>query len=210
MRDRGALGFEEQQGHRLPRDDYRRDFRQSDEKITGRDSWKFERRQHFEEPGSPSWEAFRSGEWSEALRLMAEGGTTYWSEVAQEDRARGSVFHRVRVVEEPLTPYLQWELNSLRVQAECGLPIRVVGGGALKALEAAAPLPEIVVLGGRVLYEVVYTEAGVLDGGIRFADPGLIGRWEGFIKELYEDGEDIIAYVDRHVAQLPPPRPEGE
>ncbi|MFJ2177123.1 MULTISPECIES: DUF6879 family protein [unclassified Streptomyces] len=210
MRDRSVLTFEEHQGERLLLDQYRRDFRQRDETITGRDSWKFERRQHFEELGSPSWEAFRRGDWSEALRLMAENGTTYWAQVAQEDRARGSVFHRVRIVEEPLTPYLQWELNSLRVQAECGLPIRVVGGDQLKALEATAPLPEIVVLGSQVLYEVVYTEAGLLDGGIRFADSGLIGRWEGFIKELYEDGEDIISYVDRHVAHLPPPRVEGE
>ncbi|MFE3829254.1 hypothetical protein [Streptomyces sp. NPDC059092] len=85
-----------------------------------------------------------------------------------------------------------------------------LSGDKLKELEASAPLPEIVVLGNQVLYEVVHTEAGVLDGGIRFADSGLIGRWEGFIKELYEDGEDIISYVDRHVAHLPPPRREGE
>ncbi|MFI6699254.1 DUF6879 family protein [Streptomyces sp. NPDC050509] len=210
MRDRSALAFEGHQGQRLLRDDYRRDFRQRDEKITGRDSWKFERRQHFEEPGSPSWEAFQSGDWDGALRLMAEKGATHWSRVVRERGERDSVFHRVRVVEEPLTSYLQWELNSLRFQAEHGVPVRVASGDRLKALEASAPLPEIVVLGSQVLYEVVYTEAGVLDGGIRFADSGLIGRWEGFIKELYEDGEDITSYVDRHVAHLPPPRAEGE
>ncbi|MFJ2218086.1 DUF6879 family protein [Streptomyces sp. NPDC101062] len=210
MHDRNALTFEEHQGQRLLRADYGRDFQQRDEKITGRDSWKFERRQHFEELGSPSWEAFHRGDWTEALRLMAENGATYWAKVSQEDRERGSIFHRVRIVEEPLTPYLQWELNSLRIQAEYGLPIRVVSGDQLKALEATAPLPEIVVLGSQVLYEVVYTEAGLLDGAIRISDSGLIKSWESFIKELYEGGEDIISYVDRQVAHLPPPQVEME
>lgn len=57
-------------GTRLSLEDYRADFRATDSMITGRDSWKLERRQHFRQPGSASWEAFARGQWAEALRLI--------------------------------------------------------------------------------------------------------------------------------------------
>ncbi|PSK89637.1 hypothetical protein CLV63_12531 [Murinocardiopsis flavida] len=66
-------------------------------------------------------------------------------------------------------------------------------------------MPEVVVLGGRTLYEVVYTESGVLDGGIRFTDSDLAKRWESFIKDLFVAGEDVISYTDRRVVELPAP-----
>ena len=78
---------------------------------------------------------------------------------------------------------------------------------ALGSLEITGPLPEVVVVGGRVLYQVVYTEAGVLDGAIRFTDTELTNRWERFIKELYEAGEDLLPYFERRVAHLSPPQP---
>jgi hypothetical protein len=204
MSERDALALDRSLGDRLELAAYRSDFRYRDDRASGRDSWKFERRQHFQEPGSPSWEAFRRGDWQEALRLTGDR-RDQWRKVAREHRERGSVFHRVRVVEEPLTPYLQWELQALRVQGESGMPIRVVSGERLRGLEGPGELPEVVTLGGQVLYEVVYTDEGVLDGGVRFADPGTVGRWERFVKALYRDGEDIVSYVDRQVAHMPAP-----
>lgn len=111
----------------------------------------------------------------------------------------------MRVVQEPLTPYLQWELHALRVQEECGHPIRVIQAEDLGPWERFQLLPEVVVLGGRTLYEVVYTESGVLDGGIRFTDSDLAKRWESFIKDLFVAGEDVISYTDRRVVELPAP-----
>lgn len=204
MGDRDLLALDRSQGDRLELEEYRRDFRHRDEAVTGRDSWKFERRQHFQELSSPSWEAFRRGEWQESLRLTAER-RSHWQRIAQEDRERETVFHRVRVVEEPLTPYMQWELHSLRVQSESGMPVRVVDAEGLRSFEPVAPLPEVVVLGGHVLYEVLYTDEGLLHGGVRYTDAGLIARWEGFIRQLYEDGEEIASYVDRYVSHLPAP-----
>ncbi|GLF97279.1 DUF6879 family protein [Streptomyces yaizuensis] len=206
MRDDTALLLDGARGERLSRSDYQRDFRLRDAENTGQDDWKFERRQHFQEPGSPSWEAFRRGEWDEAVRLLGER-REHWAKVAREDRARGGVFHRVRVVEEPLTPYLHWELHALRVQAECGMPVRVVSGERIAAWEESGPLPEVVVLAGRVLYEVKYTEAGVLDGAVRFLGTETVQGWERFIRDLFEAGEDLPACVDRWVSALPPPRP---
>lgn len=205
MGDRDLLALDRSQGERLELEEYRRDFQLRDEAVTGRDSWKFERQQHFQELSSPSWEAFRRGEWQESLRLTGEE-LGNWQRIVQEDRARETVFHRVRIVEEPLTPYLQWELHSLRVQGESGMPVRVVDGEGLRPFERVAPLPEVVVLGGRVLYEVLYTDEGFLNGGVRYTDAELIGRWEEFIQQLYAGGEEIASYVDRYVSHLPAPK----
>jgi len=205
MHDRDALLLDAARGERLTRDAYRRDFAQRDRDVVGRSSWKFERRQHFLELSNPSWEAFRRGAWEESLALL-EGRREGLLKSVQEDLERGNPFYRVRVVQEPVTPYLQWELHSLRVQAQCGRPVRVVQAEAVSPLETAVILPEVVVLGGQTLYEVLYTAEGTLDGGVRFTDTRLAQHWEGFIQELYQEGEDVIDYVDRYVAHLPPPR----
>ncbi|OEV11610.1 DUF6879 family protein [Streptomyces nanshensis] len=201
----GGLVLDRARGVRLELAAYRQDFRIRRASVpAGRPGWKFERRQHFQERSSPSWEAFRRGDWDEALRLAAER-RSHWRSVARDDRERGAVLHRVRVVEEPLTPYMQWELHALRVQGESGRPVRVVGGEAVRALESAGPLPEVVVLGGQVLYEILYTDEGLLHGGVRYTDAGVIARWEAFVERLYEQGEDVVPYVDRAVSHLPAP-----
>lgn len=205
MHDRDALTMDAARGERLTRDAYRRDFAQRDRDVVGRSSWKFERRQHFLELSNPSWEAFRQGAWDESLALL-EGRREGLLKSVQEDLERGNPFYRVRVVQEPVTPYLQWELHSLQVQAQCGRPVRVVQAEAVSPLETPGILPEVVVLGGQTLYEVLYTAEGTLDGGVRFTDTRLAQHWEGFIQELYHEGEDVIDYVDRYVAHLPPPR----
>lgn len=205
MLDLRAPALAREQGETLTRAVYRRDFRQRDAEIRERDSWKLERRQHFEEQGSASRDALRRGEWEEALRLLQERRGDLLAS-AREDERRGHCFHRVRVVEEPLTPYLQWELHSLRLRAEYGERVHVVSAGTVAASEEVGLLPEVTVLGGRTLYQVLYTDAGVPDGAVRFTDPDLVGRWERFIRSLYETGEDVTSYFDRKVAHLPPPK----
>ncbi|MFF5114046.1 DUF6879 family protein [Streptosporangium sp. NPDC000509] len=154
MLDPGAPFPVPPQGEKLVREAYRRDFRQRDARIRNHDSWKFERRQHFEEQDSPSRDAFRRSDWDEALRLLDERRDDLLA-LTQEDERRGSFFHRVRVVETPLTPYMRWELHSLRIRAECGERIRVIGAERVEALEKTDPLPEVVILGGQTLYHVL-------------------------------------------------------
>ncbi|NLU75620.1 hypothetical protein HCC61_23665 [Streptomyces sp. HNM0575] len=205
MAETGGLALDPSLGVWLELAAYRSDFRiRRDAVPPGRPGWKFERRQHFQEQSSPSWEAFRRGEWEEALRLTRER-RSHWQRIAEEDRERGGAFHRVRVVEEPLTPYMQWELHALRVQGESGMPVRVVGGERLRPLEGSGPLPEVVVLGGQVLYEILYTDEGLLHGGVRYTDADLIARWQAFIERLYGEGEEVVTYVDRYVSHLPAP-----
>jgi hypothetical protein len=209
MADGSSLALDPRRGEQLTLASYRREFRKDDMAAVGRDSWKFERQQHFEQPESPSWQAFHRGDWPEALRLLEER-RGFWDRVAKEDMARGSVFHRVRVVEEPPAPYLQWELHSLRIQHECGMPVRIVQGREVAPFESEGPLPEIVVLGGQVLYEVRYSDSGALEGGVRYTDGSSVEAWECFTRELFEKGEDITSYMDRYAGRLPAPntRPE--
>jgi hypothetical protein len=159
------------------------------------------------EQNHPSRDALRRGDWHEALELL-ERRREQLLKMAGEDQRRGSVFHRVRVVENPLTPYVQWELHSLRIQNECGMPVRVVTAERVAALENDGLLPEVVVLGGNTLYRVLYTDKGVSDGAVRFTDSALIERWESFVRTLYAHGEDVSTYVDRCVTHLPPPHLE--
>ncbi len=203
--DLNGLELDEAQGELLPLDPYRRDFAQRQWTIAGQGSWKLERQQVFAEPGFASWEAFSRGDWAGALRLIEEE-RDYLREFSQENERRGITLFRVRIVEEPITPYLQWELHLLRLRAECGERIRVVGADRIGALEARGPLPEIITLGDETVYKILYSEEGALAGAVRFADAGITTRCRTFIEELYGLGEDLIPYFDREAAHLPPPR----
>ncbi|UCM90486.1 DUF6879 family protein [Streptomyces marincola] len=192
-------------GERLDNDAYERDFWQRYANLHGRDSWKLERGQHFVEQNSPSREALARGDWDSAIRLLdtrREG----LREEGEQDRERGTVFHRVRVVERPFTPYIQWELHSLRLNAEYGEAVHVIDAADLTDVEQGSPLPELVVIGSRTLYQVLYTDEGVLDGCIRFTDIELVAGWEHTIRVLFTAGEDLDRYFTREVAPLPPPR----
>lgn len=204
MPDAEDLRLDPARGVRLSLDDYTSDFAERESAVYDHVSWKFERRQHFEERGDPSRDALTEGRWDEALRLLAEEHDD-WLAYARRDRERNAPFRRVRVVEQPLTPYMQWELHALRVQARAGMAVRVVEVERVRALESAGRLPEVVVLGGQVLYEVLYTDDGELAGGRRFLDAEPVRRWARFVEGLYAQGEDVVAYVDRCVARLPPP-----
>lgn len=63
------------------------------------------------------------------------------------------------------------------MQAECGVPVRVVSAEAVRAWETERLLPEVVVLGEEALYEVVYSDDGVPVGAVRFTDDVLVKTW---------------------------------
>jgi hypothetical protein len=195
-------------GQQLAVAEYREDFRKMFWTITEHDFWKLERIQTFREPGDESWEAFDRGDWTTALRLIEQR-----REAFQEDGQRmakiGLTSYRVRVVAQPITAYLQWELHLLRLMGECSDRIRVVGPDTVKHLEAGGPVPEVVTLGANLTYEVLYDEASVLDGAIRFVDPEVTIRCREAIQGLYASGEDIGVFFDRAVAHLPPPPTES-
>lgn len=191
-------------GRRLGPGDYRRDFRERREAIRNGDSWKLERRQHFEEAGSPSRDALRRGDWHEAL-LLFEAERAAVRAAAREEDERGSAFHRLRVVEEPLTPYMQWELHWLALRAECGHHVRVLPARVIERSEAGGLLPELTLLDGRTLYRVLYSASGATEGAIRYTHPDVVGPWTAYLRHAYEAAEDVLAYFARVVEPLPPP-----
>lgn len=194
-------------GERLVSDDYKRDFRARRAVIQDGASWKLERLQYFEEQNSPSRDALTRGDWREALRLLAERRDS-WRAGALEDKRSRYAFHRVRIIEYPITPYVQWEMHSLVQQDELGSGhVRVVTADKVAHAEKTRQLPEIVVLDSRTLYNVIYSDSGVPMGSIRFTDEQHVNSWEQYIRSLYEIGEDIASYFAREIAPLPAPVP---
>ncbi len=200
--------LDDSSGVRLSLDDYRVEFKDLQWTIAGQQSWKLEREQRFREPGFASWEAFSRGDWDEALRLIEEE-RDFLVEFSAKNAEKGIRLFRVRVVEEPIVPYLQWELHLLHLRAQCGERIRVVTEDRVGRYEATAPLPEVVTLGDSTLYRILYNAAGELDGAVRHSDPEVVAHWTGFMRDLYATGEDLGTYFRRVVAPLPPPTVEA-
>lgn len=185
--------------------EYRSEFPGRQWLVDGCDSWKLERAQVFTEEGFPSWEAFMSGDWDSAMRLYEELRPAL-ARAADTGARHRSTFHRVRIVAEPLTPYMLWELHCFRIRVQHSEAIRIVHAHQVAPLEASRPLPELVALCGQTLYRVMYDERGVPDGAIRFTEPEVVVGHERLIKSLYEIGEDFDSYFHRAVAPLPVPR----
>lgn len=191
-------------GERMELDVYYADFEKNFWSITELGFWKLERQQVFKEPDYNSWEAFARGNWDEALQIL-ESGRADMERYHRKIDKNGFIAARVRVVEEPISAYLQWELNALRVRDECGGGVRIVGPEKVARFEASGPLPEIYTLGLNVMYQAIYDDEGVLDSVLRYVDRGLIMRCQRFIQDLYEVGEPLKNYFARCVAVLPPP-----
>ncbi|RYJ31108.1 hypothetical protein CU044_0751 [Streptomyces sp. L-9-10] len=191
-------------GDRLELDAYLEDFDQHFWRAGRAGFWKLERQQTFREPGVKSWEAFFRGEWGTALSLISEQRghyERYFRKIADH----GFGLHRVRVVEEPISPYLQWELHLLRLKEQCGEDTRVVGLDDIALLEPDGALPEIAIIGSSVLYEIVYDGEGNLAGGIRYTDSGAIAECRRIIRDLHGSGERLDSFFGRRVASLPAP-----
>lgn len=195
-------------GVRLAQAAYQQDFGERRWLADGRDSWKLERMQEYQEPGFASWEAFAEGDWERAMQLR-ENERPGLLLLSGEGLRHRSVFHRIRVIEEPISRYLQWELHFLMLRAELCERIRVVGAGQVAPFEPARPLPEFVSLCGQTLYQVLYTCDALPAGAIRFTDPGIVAGYEEFAESLYLAGEDIEPYFRREIAPLPPPSLRG-
>ena len=199
-------GLADLAGDRLSLREYRTEFSRLQWSIGGQESWKLERGQHFREPGFASWEAFARGDWGEALRLI-EGERAFLTEFSARAKEHDIDLYRLRVVEQPIDPYLQWELHLLKLRAECGELIRVATTDLIRDYETVSPLPELVTLGTSTLYHVLYDDTGELAGAVRIADQRMVAHATELSRRLYEEGEDLAAFFQRVVAPLPPPPP---
>jgi hypothetical protein len=156
---------------------------------------------------SLSWQAFARGDWETALAMIA-GRRRGFAEYYDKVKRHGFTTHRVRVVERPVTPYLQWEMHVLALRHEYGGLTRVIPAEQVASAEGGGPLPEVYTHGTTVMYEAVYDADGVLAGARRFVDTELIMTIQRFIAELYDEGEPLDSYFDREIKPLPPPAPK--
>jgi hypothetical protein len=165
---------------------------------------KLERGQNFKERGFSSWEAFATGEWDRALSLIDEKRDVYTRQFREAARLN-ILERRLRVVEFPVTPYVQWEMFVLRLRVELGDNIRVLDARKISDIEKKHPVPEVVILGDIVMYEVCYDDDGNAAGANRFADRALIRETSAGFDALYERGEDFRSFFDREIVPLAPP-----
>ncbi|MFF5306777.1 DUF6879 family protein [Streptomyces sp. NPDC013161] len=121
--------------------------------------------------------------------------------VAREPRSR-----RVRVVETPLIPYIQWELTILHTKFGYGERVNVLDATEVAGEETQSPLPELCVMGTDAVYVLDHTPANEPNGAVRHTDPATVTRARTFVQRLYAAGETLDTYFPREVAGLSAPR----
>ncbi|WP_017623965.1 DUF6879 family protein [Nocardiopsis chromatogenes] len=200
----------EARGTVLGRADYHADakaLRESPD-ITG-DVWKLERSQRFDESGDEAWEAYLAGDMSRAIAIF-EGERERLREQVARYAGLGLRMRRLRVAERPPSGYLRWEMHSHRVFVECGYEIAVLDAERIGSLERRRPLPETMVYGGRVVYQVLYDRWWAPAGAKRIDDPGLARRVADAVAALYARAEPFMDFYRREIAPGPGMGPQPE
>ncbi|GAA2205889.1 hypothetical protein GCM10009850_013470 [Nonomuraea monospora] len=177
-------------------DDFWPNFRQLDDVF-----WKLERIQSFR--GEPSWVAMVEGDWDRSLKLVNDGCVPVRERERPAKRIRR---RRIRIVEQPITPYLQWEMHLLALKVASEEQVRVLDAGEVAEIEVGRRLPELVVLGTVAMYEVTYDESGTHSGARRIDDREVISACQGELDKLFERGEELRPYYEREILPLPAPR----
>ncbi|RCG32709.1 hypothetical protein DQ384_04310 [Sphaerisporangium album] len=187
------------EGETLPVADYQDEFDRVFAAATDT-IWKLERAQDFHEGDLESWRAMTDGDWPRALALQEEFRAPLTRMYAERPE-----FRRLRVVETPVTPYLQWEVHFLALRVAAGERVRVVPAEAVREFEADGPLPELVIFSPTLCYEVLYDEIGAHTGARRLTDPETVGPCLDALARLYDQGEELMEYHTREILPLPPP-----
>ncbi|HEX6473279.1 MAG TPA: hypothetical protein VF069_29585 [Streptosporangiaceae bacterium] len=190
-------------GSALDRTAYHTALRRDTERLSS-PVWKLERSQFFSEPDDDrSWRAFVAGDWEGTLAAFENDRAVARAE-GQQYASQGSELRRLRIVECPVSPYLQWEMQWFRIIAEEGAVIRVLAAEHVRELEQTAPLPELVVT-EHALYQVRYDEGWRALGARRIDDLNVRQATLTEISRLWEKAEPFSSYFEREIAPLPPP-----
>jgi len=155
------------------------------------------------------WQAYREAETNEsqaaydcgdieaARRLLteeAEGDRRLYEDV----RRRGIEYARVRLVREPLTRYLDYELLSFRIRAEMGENIEIV------RCDPAQSLPDeqhfdLLLFDRRtaLIHDYGSDEVGFQVGGWISQDPQVVERLEDTVMDLRRRGTPLGQFLAR-------------
>lgn len=191
-------------GTKLAPDEYLEDFDREFWRDNSGVNWKLERRQEFIEANNESWEASRRNDWARSLDLL-EKRRPKLADYERKVADSGIEVRRARVVEQPISSYLLWELSSLHVRYQVGGRIRVIGPEHVEPFEAGgATLPELFLLARPIAYQVLYDEQGALAGAVKCVVPDEVEHWRAFVADLYDRGEELDAFFHREVARRLP------
>ncbi|MGP3933578.1 DUF6879 family protein [Nonomuraea sp. KM88] len=175
----------------LGADDYLDDFWPS-YRCTDDVVWKLQRVQSFDAAVTPG--PLVEGDWERSLKLAGDG------------RAGGFARRRLRIVEPCVTSYLRWEMHVLASRGASREEVRVLAAQQVADLEIDRRLPELVVLGTSVMYEVTYDALGLHSGARRIDDQEVIAACRGDLDKLFAAGEDLDGYYEREILPLTAPR----
>ncbi|GAA4506941.1 MULTISPECIES: DUF6879 family protein [Nonomuraea] len=169
---------------RLSPDGFRREFRNASRSVTGR-VYKLERRQTFQEPGNPSWEAFAAGDMRRALELIEEDRATQrdFKKIFDD---RDAHFYRLRVIEDPLSSYLKWELAHFRLNAEEGEKIFIVNQAMIADLDLRYRLDDYTIFDRSLAFFLNYSDDGLFLHADMVSDPAVMS-------ELVALSEEVLA-----------------
>jgi hypothetical protein len=192
----GARGCE------LDRDAYRLDAAavRVDPEVTG-PCYRLQRTQDVPDPRDPARHTLLSGDLAAARKAFAAERPALREE-AHRLIYQGITYHRLRIVEHPISDYVAWESLSLAEFAAAGHPIRVLDAERLAAWEEHGRLPDVVVYGRRVLYLLRTTADGHPAGAKRIDNPPLASMVTEAMAALYAQAEPFPDWFDREATPL--------
>jgi len=186
---------------RLLPEDFRREFRKASLSVARR-VYKLERRQTFQEPGNRSWEAFAAGDTERALQLIEESRASQraFKKIFEE---RSADFYRLRVIEDPFTDYLKWELAHFQLNAEEGEKIYLVNQPMIADIDWTYGLRDYTIFDADLAFFLNYSDDGL------FLHADLV-RDANILTALVEISEEILArsipFAEYPIDFIPPQR----
>jgi len=113
------------------------------------------------------------------------------ADIERDTKSKPYETKRIRIVEEPLTPYLWWEMHILKMRSEAGDQAVVLRKNDVAQWEVSTPLPEIVGLGDSILWVVHYDDEGVYESATRVNDPTIVQSSREQFLGLFAGGEEL-------------------
>jgi hypothetical protein len=183
-----------QHSKRLSLDEFGECFAQAWARLTSRflklECWQT----YVEAEANQSQEAYNRGDESkvrELLKQEAEADAPLYEEV----KRRGITYARIRLVQKPLTPYLEYELMSYQIRAAMGEHIEVVARS-----DATLRLPnedyfDFLLFDQHTALIHDYGELGDQTGGWLSEDGGVIARLETTALALRQTAIPLVQFL---------------
>ncbi|GIF05323.1 DUF6879 family protein [Actinoplanes siamensis] len=152
---------------------------------------------YWEAEGNRSQTAYDRGDIDtarELLRAEAEVDRPLYQDI----RTRGIEYARVRLVQEPLTPYLKYELLSYRIRADLGENIEVVRRDDDARLPSEGHFDFLLFdRTTALIHDYGSAEVGRQTGGWLTRDSNVIARLEQTVADLRQQAVPLNEYLAR-------------